>query len=163
MGIFSWICPVCDKSIRIGSEAHLRHIRRGIVLGDAEGMYDGYGRVSGSWYNVNRENFPPPERYKKNPNSVDEIVKSETTFLDSKYYSGKIIDGRPMDWIQYARYLGHSTRNITEEERERFSSAPDYVVKEVRSGVCAMHLDCWKNATDEEKMTISEDDPNQGV
>ena len=42
---FSYLCRHCGKSILIGSEAHLLHVRHGKVIGEVEGKYNGQGTV----------------------------------------------------------------------------------------------------------------------
>lgn len=46
MGLHSYLCPCCNKNIRMGEPAILFHIRHKEILGKSIGIYDGYGRVS---------------------------------------------------------------------------------------------------------------------
>jgi len=47
MGNFSYLCIGCSTGIRDYEEALLRHLRHGQIVGEAEGLYDGYGRIRG--------------------------------------------------------------------------------------------------------------------
>ena len=170
MGIFSYICPHCKKSIRGGEIAHLRHIRHGKVLGETVGYYDCYGRV----YGLSRTDSPVDPNYRRwademqesgYPNTHEEICKSEFEYTDSEGFRGKVLGREPVDWIRFRNKLGCPIpMDVPESAYEQWRSLPDYVPERIASGTSAYHEYCWNRISKEEKNQnfISAGDPDQG-
>ena len=53
MGYFSYLCNGCGKNIRNnginGEWCVLQHVRHGVLIGQAEGEFDGFGRIEGNF------------------------------------------------------------------------------------------------------------------
>jgi len=85
MGFFSYLCNGCGLNIRFdgmnGERCVLKHIREGVVLGEARGEFNGYGAVFGSSY----DNNDPA-----NVNSAENISISHYKLPDSGKTSGVI-------------------------------------------------------------------------
>lgn len=163
MGYFGYICNGCKTSIRgdclVGGEnCVLKHIRHGEVIGETTGHYNGYGRV------VEDPKFRAYAKdYPENPNSHEEICKSEYCLPDSKHGDLKLYEGDPVSWTQFL-----IKKNIVIGDRP-----PDEIYTEwenlpkvsepPRSGIEAWHVKCFEKAPQEEKdkHIISESDPNQ--
>ena len=162
MGLFSYICPKCRKSIRYGEACVLRHVRHGELLGQASGTYDGYGRVmEDSSYRNNRDT---------GINGHDEIWKSEYAFTDSRGFREKIYEGSLIEYRDFvSMMLGRPWNEIDRSQIPRevdvkWKALPEFVPEHPLSGTSAYHKYCYERLTDEEKgrLVLSGPDPDQG-
>lgn len=159
MGLFSYICPCCNKNIRYGEKVHLRHIRHGKLLGETEGTYNGYGGVEED--NVYRA-------WKSRCDTInchEELCKSEFGFMDSVDYNAKIYKGTPLQWMEYRETkVSEGMSDLCNTMYEEWSSLKKYKVKKVLSGISAYHKYCYNRISDEEKekFVISKNDREQG-
>ena len=164
MGLFSYICPMCKKSVRIGEVAHLRHIRHGEVLGETVGRYDGYGRASGDYSPAPRDIHYRQDN-DNNKNSHQEIWLSEFKFTDSEGYKGKVYEGKPYDWGQLRKKFNIPMDEVPPDSfYELWESLPDYKQEKIASGSSVYHEYCYKKLTEDERelKVISTGDPDQG-
>lgn len=166
MGLFGYMCPHCGKSIRYNEQAVLRHIQHGKLLGQAVGIYDGYGRVGGSNYRCYGSN----DDYNTSKNTHESIWYDEFCQLDSQYYNGRIYKGKPVTWEEYLKEKGVNICSLSYEDRapidkewlslQKYSETAEY---EAASGTSAYHKYCFDHISEEEKneYILSDDDPEQ--
>ena len=156
MGNFGYICPKCKTPINGYENCVLRHIRHGKLLGKAEGHYDGYGRVYEDRTFRNNDD--------ENENNHSNIWTSEFKLLDSKWYEGKMYNGKPIDWQEYCKIKREKGCELfTNEMYEEWDSLEEYIPNEINSGVSAYHKVCFDSLNEEEKSkyVLSERDPEQ--
>lgn len=159
MGCFGYICNGCKTSVRYGEEAVLKHIRHGVVKGEATGTYDSYGGV---------EENDDYRGHHDGLNGHMSIHESEFNLLDSIHFYdyAKIYMEKPILWMQYRAMKGID--DLSESMYKEWESLPYYkdVLTEDQtplSGVEAWHTYCYNRATEETKAKhiIADSDPDQ--
>lgn len=99
MGYFSYICNGCKGNIRFngshGEWCVLQHVRHGNLVGQAEGEYDGYGRIKGNM------EFRHPNPL--SPNGQEEIGRSEFQD-DSRSHLGPVAMSGIAAWHKKCYY-----------------------------------------------------------
>jgi hypothetical protein len=152
MGNFGYMCNSCGLSVRGGEKAVLRHVRHGLVLSEARGTYDGYGRVE-EIDSINR----------------DEAWRSEFLLEDSIGFivEARIWQGKPISWVDFRRVApAAGIPDLSKKMYNTWETLPRYKdtrTEPARSGIEAWHAYCFDRAAAaaRDAHTISKSDPNQ--
>ena len=173
MGDFSYICKHCGKSIRMGERCVMIHVRHGKELGRANGVYEGYGEISGNIDFRNEEEGNPNSHYEICISEYDEkdsrrIVKKEKAVYNkmknkldtidiismnlNENLKYKLFEGKPISLLKFAEIKsGKSIKKSDDYQDKLFDYQEEYLSLSnnpnlrfpIRSGIVAYHEKCY--------------------
>lgn len=120
LGRFGYICKHCNENIREDEKCVLKHVRNGVLLGETEGRYNGYGTTKEDELREEQGDLGTFRgHYGNNINNRKNILDSEWYLPDSYSVVGKVetvykyfMCGKQKVIVNYNQYLAYLKQDV---------------------------------------------------